>query len=191
MITREDIVKITEKCADKGYNIKVRDIAYLILCKHLVNKDVAYMSLFGVEKNDGEISDYDKSEKINFLRTIIDEYIPTTKNVRTDLKSSDITFEDNKEALVALLDDIQDAVLNEELDKKDAIKLETEIRVKLNDKFNVADETKQQYIIVEPKFNHICEWTHKECWLQTKEYAKKHWHLVEKEELTDTKTQDD
>lgn len=183
MMTREDIVKITEACADKEYNIKVRDIAYLILRKHIAEKDVAYMSLFGVEKNDGEIEDYDKSEKIEFLRTIIDGYIPTA-NARKDIpKVEDITFEDNKDALVALLDEIKKAVFLGEIEKKDAIKLETEIRVKLNDKFNVADETKQQYIIVEPKFNHICEWTHKECWLQTKEFAMKHWNLCEKEEL--------
>ena len=59
------------------------------------------------------------------------------------------------------------------------IKTEADIRVKLNDKFGASEKTSEQYVVVQPKCNHICEITHRECWLQTKEYAKEHWHLID------------
>lgn len=68
---------------------------------------------------------------------------------------------------------------NGELDAKDFIKLDIEIRTKLNDKFAVSEKQDEQRIIVETKFNTICPHTHRECWVQTKEYAMQHWNLIE------------
>ena len=60
-------------------------------------------------------------------------------------------------------------------------KTEADLRVKLNDKFGASEKAEDQYIVVQTKFNHICQWTNRECWLQTKEYAKEHWNLIEKD----------
>ena len=67
-----------------------------------------------------------------------------------------------------MLDEIRLARMNGELDYKDALKLETEIRTKLNDKFAVADTTEQQYVIVECKYNAICEHCNHEIYIPTK-----------------------
>lgn len=183
MITKEQIKEITEKCRIKGADIKVGDIAYVLLCGHFAEPDVAYRTLFGKESTAKEVERYDKSKEVSVVRQVLKEYAKESVNVEDLLLSKDITFEQNKEALIAMLDRIHDAVAAEELDMKDALKMEKDIRVALNDKFGTAEESAQQFVIVEAKFNHICEWTRKECFLQTKEYAKKQWGLVEKDEF--------
>lgn len=63
---------------------------------------------------------------------------------------------------------------------KDGVKAEIEIRSKLNDKFKVSEEGGQQYIIVEQKFNSICE-CGREISVPTKEDLMKKYNLVEKD----------
>lgn len=182
MISNDDIRTICDRGSDKGYDIKVRDIAFVLLCKHFEDPNVAYRSVFGTAADAKEMEDYISSSQTADLREMLRDY---TKTITTLEKAEmDITFEENKEALVSMLERINKAVSDGELDIKDALRMEKDIRVALNDKFSVDDESRQQqFVIVEPKFNHICEWTRKECFLQTKEYAKKHWRLYEKDEL--------
>lgn len=183
MISNEDIRNITEKCATKGFSIKVYDISFLLLCKHFEDESVSYRAIFGSNTSEDEMNSYICSPKMQYLKELVNDATSTIKTIGG--KDMSITFEENKEGLIKLLGKISEAVENEEIDKKDAIKLETEIRTKLNDKFSVGETTQHQFVIVEAKFNHICEWTHKECYLQTKEYAKKNWNLYEKKEVID------
>lgn len=183
MISKEQIKSITEKCADKGYAVRVRDISFVLLCKHYEDVSVSYQSLFGGDATESEVREYIESPKMKYLKQLVNE----VTNTVTTLSGNDmsLTFEENKEALIAMLDKIKTAVSNEELDIKDAMRMEKDIRVALNDKFRVADSTTKQFVIVQAKYNHICEWTRKECFLQTKEYAKKNWNLYEKQEVVD------
>lgn len=183
MITKEQIKEITEKCKLKGVDIKVGDIAYALLCGHFAEHDVAYRALFGKDSTTKEFERYEQSKETGVVRQVLKEYVDSGTSIQDLIASKDITFEQNKEALIAMLDRISKAVSNEELDMKDALKMEKDIRVALNDKFGTAEESAQQFVIVEAKFNHICEWTRKECFLQTEEYAKKQWGLVNKEEF--------
>lgn len=64
------------------------------------------------------------------------------------------------------------------IEPKDGMKMMTDIRLKLNDKFNIKEAQVEQRIIVQPKFNHICETTRKECWLMTEDWAKRKYHLI-------------
>lgn len=185
MIKKEDIKKIADVCRTNGCEVKVRDMAYLILEANFEDKGIAYKSIFGTDVTEEEMQTYAKSRELKVLRKEMKENGMLSANPITEIKGShtDITFEQNKEALIRMLDKINEAVANEELDTKDAIKAEKDIRVALNDKFRVEDTGSQQFVIVEAKFNHICEWTRKECFLQTKEYAKSQWKLYEKDEL--------
>ena len=182
MINKEQIRDITEKCKIKGVEIKVSDIAFVYLCQHFTDPDVAYRALFGKEATAKEVEHYTNSKNIDILRQVLKEV--DGKDGHDELiLTQDITFEQNKEALIKMLDKIPEAVNDGTLTMKDAMKMEKDIRVALNDKFGTAEESAQQFVFVEAKFNHICEWTRRECFLQTKDYAKKQWGLVEKNEF--------
>lgn len=186
MIRKEDINRIAEECRTEGCDVKIRDIAYLLLERHFEDKGIAYKVVFGTDADDKEIERYSGSRNIKVLKGKMEKggMFSLSGGIES-LKSGmmDITFEENKEALIKMLDKINEAVEAGELDTKDAIKAEKDIRVALNDKFRVEDKGSQQFVIVEAKFNHICEWTRKECFLQTKEYAKSQWKLYEKDEI--------
>lgn len=182
MISTEDIRSICERSASMGQEVKVRDIAFVLLCRHFENPEIAYRAIFGADADSSAVDAYIRSEKTRLLKDMVKDYTKTLSVI--EKSEMGLTFEENKEALIDMLMRIKTAVDSGELDMKDALRMEKDIRVALNDKFSVGDDSRQQqFVIVEPKFNHICEWTRKECFLQTKEYAKKHWRLYERDEL--------
>lgn len=182
MISNEDIRSICDRCSDKGHDIKVRDIAFVLLCRHFDDPAVAYRSVFGADADGNAVDEYVRSGKIRDMRDILRDYTRTISTL--ERAEMGLTFEENKESLISMLTRIKEAVEDGDLDMKDALRMEKDIRVALNDKFSVGDDSRQQqFVIVEPKFNHVCEWTRKECFLQTKEYAKRQWGLYERDEL--------
>lgn len=181
MITKDQIEKCISACSDNGFtDISESDIAYFILKREFKNADLAYRIIFGAEE--GSSSLYEDRADVKYLRSYMNNNIAPVEILRnkTVSKLSDISFEENKDALIQLLEEVKDMKSRGEMEAKDAIKAEIDIRTKLNDKFKVADSGDKQFVLVQPRFNHICEWTHKECWLQTKEFAMQHWGLVER-----------
>lgn len=185
MITNDSIKKIVAKCSAKGHEIKVQDIIFLLIKDAFEDVLVPYKSLFGTDSSSEQIEEYLSSQPIKHLKKCItDEKLNEAFSGGIDI-TQDITFEQNKEALIKMLGRIEEAVKKEELDVKDALKMEKDIRVALNDKFGTSEDTTKHFVIVEPKFNHICEWTRHECFLQTEKYAREHWGLCKKNEVLD------
>ena len=157
MIGNEDISKIIDDCKAMNHNVKVGDIAYVFLLRTFKDKEVVFKALFGTTFSDNDIDVYDKSPKTKFLKKYIksnyeDKEVPKNSNK----KIKDISFEENKEALVKRLGDLESLAESGELDAKDALKLEVDIRTRLNDKFAVSEKQDEQRIIVEKKYNDIC-----------------------------------
>ena len=67
-----------------------------------------------------------------------------------------------------------------EIDIKDGLKILADLSVKLNDKFNVTSEEKDQMIVVNKKYNSICQ-CGRELYIPTKEDLMDKYNLVEKE----------
>lgn len=196
----DDIIGDAKK---QGYDVRIRDVGFAILSTQLNDSKMAYMLIFGEDSNHDTfitldrikyLVDYFKGEALKAKEKSEASEIAALiaknkgKNKKDDSVKT-ITFEENREGLENQLVEIR--ALIEEL-KKDPngydpktmallIKTEADIRVKLNDKFGASEKAEDQYIVVQTKFNHICQWTNRECWLQTKEYAKEHWNLIEKE----------
>lgn len=185
-MTTEDIKKIVEDCRRQDLDIKVRDIAYVILERTFQNEHISYRAIFGHEVTDNDVKMYAESDTIKKLKGYLVRNMPQNGKTESTGKLTGsnaaelITFEENKAALVDMLDEIRLARMNGDLDYKDALKLETEIRTKLNDKFAVADTTEQQYVIVECKYNSICEHCNHEIYIPTKEDLMKEYNLVER-----------
>lgn len=180
-VTLEDITKIIEDGKKMKHEISVRDIAYVLLLRSFKEKNIAYASLFGKDFTSDVLDKYDKSPKMRYLRKYMKSNYASKEDAgsKANVSYEDITFEENKEQLIKNLAKIKEMNENGELDAKDFIKLDIEIRTKLNDKFSVSEKQDEQRIIVETKFNTICPHTHRECWVQTKEYAMEHWDLIE------------
>jgi hypothetical protein len=185
MINVKDIRKIINDLKGLGHDITVRDISYAILLNNFENGVVAYKSIYNENAEDIEADKFEKSLKIFALRSYLKSNVlkkeksPKKEKIDINALSSDITFEENKAALIAMLGEIQQAIQEKKIDLKDGLKMQTDIRIKINDKFGVSEQTEQQYIIVEPKFNFICPHTRKECYVYTKEDLMKKYNLIE------------
>lgn len=189
--------RIIEEAKKHGQEVRVRDVGYAALVVGLEDPDLAYRLIFG---DDGNAATYKGQQHVKFLvnhlkaeglkkdeskeAEDIARLIAQSKGKKNeDGDDIGLTYEENYAGAVEQLKRIED--LRARCDKddiktlKDLEKAESDIRVRLVDKFNVQEKTVEQYIIVQPKCNHICEITHRECWLQTKEYAKEHWHLID------------
>lgn len=186
-----DDVKIAIKyCTDNGYDVRVRDIALIILDRTLNNIYFSYKVIFGAS-TDAEIDAYRKQENIKALNRYMDKYLSDPSLSDKDDTQLLETLNNNKLEMLKLIEEVDTAA--EALEEKDgaeaiklklnAIKIKLDARVKFQDKFKPKDKNDNKKIIVYNKFNHICEWTRKECFLQTKEYAMEHWGLVDLEEL--------
>lgn len=100
-------------------------------------------------------------------------------------RKKDYTKEDNKAALLAQIDEIEQAFSNGEISFKDKSAQISAIRFRLQDKFELEKSDKEQHIIVVPaKHLFICPHTNRECSnMPPKEVCMKYYDLVEKKEL--------
>lgn len=192
MISNYDIKKIIEDCAQGGAKIKVRDIAFVLLSLFLEDKVVAYRSVFQEEVSNDAVAKYNASNSISYLRTHLEQnYLKRPGSVKVNVSSEgDLSFEQNKAEMVGLIKQTEQAMKSGELEKKDGLKIIADLRVKLNDKFKVADDSKDSLVVVETKYNGICEGCGREVYIPTKEQLMKKYGLIEKvdDEERDEKT---
>lgn len=181
MITKEQIKECISFCEEQGYFIEESDIAYLLINREFKDRYKAYELTKSKDMQDEYVDNYDSSDKMSCLRKYMNEHWAKRKEqtIDTEFIEGAITFEENRDALIKYLNDIQGLMKEKKIDPKDGLKMMTDIRLKLNDKFNIKEAQVEQRIIVQPKFSHICDYTRKECWLQSREFAMKHWHLIQ------------
>lgn len=186
----EDIKKLVEDGKRFKHNITMKDISYVLLWQQYNNPTLAYKSIFD-DATDKIIKKYDSSKSIDFVKGYIIANFGTkeTSRLEEDVDvdfldySKDITFEENKEAMLRKIAVIEKKMIDGKIPDKDGEKMIVDIRTKLNDKFAVAEKIEQQYIIVERKYNHICPHLHKECYVYTKEDLMEEYGLVDKKEI--------
>lgn len=163
MISTEQIKQTIEDCGKAGHTICVRDIAYVSMCKSFEDKTLVYKCLFGADRdfNLDYAVNYDQTLSMEYLRSYIDVTFgdsTTTKKKRRKNGDGDedISFEENKAEIIRLIKQTREALEKKEIEAKDALKIEADLRVKLNDKFAVQNETKDQIVIVNAKYDAIC-----------------------------------
>lgn len=179
-ITNEQISKIIEDCKLSGYTIKVRDISFVILSENYEDISLAYKVVFGSDFEDNEVMEYNTCKAISFLRRYIQSNYK--ENVSKGLKkgsTKDISFEENKEYMLEIKRQTEEAMANDEISKKDGLKILADISVKLNDKFNVQEEVKEQMVVLNCKYNDVCT-CGREIYVPTKEDLMKKYNLIEK-----------
>lgn len=200
------LIKITEEAAKRGYDVRIRDIAYAILKKVLCDSKIAYTVVFGMPAKENDIPDYESLDLAKFLAEWFVNYFanPQTeektedvinsilkKNQQTDDEVSSMSFADNRAGIEAQIEEILN--LKKQLIGPDGNctdvktmallqKTEMDARSRLNDKFGASEKNQNQFIIVNPKYDYICPWTRHECYQMTKERAMAMWNLIEKKD---------
>lgn len=202
----ENILKnITEEAKKRGHEVRIRDIAYALMKTYFKDELIAYTVVFGVPEKDNDVTCYESLESTKYLvrwfekdlapkvveKERPEDVIKAIKKQKSETdEDGNMSFEENRAGIEIQIGEILE--LKKQLlddtgkctDVKSMAtlqKTEADLRSKLNDKFGASEKSSEQYIIVQPKFNHICEHTRRECWLQTKDYAMQHWNLIEKE----------
>lgn len=165
-MTEADIKGIVRECRNAGYDIRIKDIIFLVACRFIKDAGIVYRCIYDKSISAVELKEYETG--ISFLKRLVDEKMGqtvqadakgTTKTAAKKSKKAaykDITFEENKDALIKLLEDIKHGKASGELDIATALKLETDIRTKLNDKFDISDKKDEHRIVVNSKYNDIC-----------------------------------
>lgn len=179
-LTKEKVGEILTKASDEGLSLKVRDISYVLLTRYFADKSYAYRVCFGADADYSEeaINAYEAGDGYAFLK----EALATVRDIGNVTYDEDITFEENKAYMLKLKKDTEDAIEKKEIDKKDGLKILADLSVKLNDRFQVNAEVKDQVVIVEQKYNDVCP----RCFAEiarrpiSKEEAMEMYDLIEK-----------
>lgn len=147
------------------------DISFAILCDTIADKELAYKLAYG--KDNGNAKEFYTSKQLTAILNALSPYGVGVVN------EDSITKEQNKAELIQLLDKIKDLADNKKIPLKDAVKMEADIRVKLNDKFEMDLSNKQKRIIVVPqKHDIVCPKTNRECnYWPSKSACMKHYNL--------------
>lgn len=178
MISTEQIKQTIADCKKAGHTVSVRDISYVILATHFEDGLVAYKSIFGndYDYNQEYWNTYDQTASIEYLRSYVEMTLLNNKKVKN--LSDDISFEENKAYMLKLKKDTEEAIQNGELEKKDGLKILADLSVKLNDKFRINQEEREQMVIVSPKYNTLCK-CGRELYIPTKEELMEKYNLIE------------
>lgn len=190
-----EINNIIEHCKSMGYNLRVGDIVYIFALQGFKDKKVIYNALFGVGATAAEVEEYDTSKKMKALSKYLKtKYFKDMPVAGIGKEYRDISFEENKEALIMRLDDIREMAKNGELKKSDAMRYEIEIRTRLNDKFAVNDKQDDSKVVVLNKYNDICPYCRHEIRTKTDEDVinelKETYVLTPKSKIKEKKTND-
>ena len=182
MISNEQIKRAIEDCARANHTISVRDISYVLLSMQLDDSLVAYKCIFGndYDYNQDYHATYDQTSTMTYLKSYV-EFTLLNDGKKKKKKSEDISFEENKEAIINLIKETKEKEERGEIDAKQSLDLQTKLRVTLNDKFKVQSDETEQIVQVFSKFNAICE-CGKEIYVPTKEELMAKYNLVEKNE---------
>ena len=177
-LTIEKVGEILTNASSQGANLKVRDIAYVLLRRYFDDRSYAWRVCFtDADYDEKTIDAYEEGTGYQFLKEVLME----VRDRGGLLYDEDITFEENKAYMLKLKRDTEMAMEAGDLEKKDGLKILSDLSVKLNDKFSVQNEVKDQMVIVEHKYNDICPYCQHEVASKpmTKEEAMATYNLKE------------
>ena len=175
MISNEKIKSIIDEAKNDGRMVNVTDISFVLLSSIFSDVGVAYRCLFR-NTDENAIKRYSESETIKYLKKLVLK--SSGVMVKNKNGYDEVSFEENKQGIVDLIKDTEEALEKKEISKKDGLKILADLRVKLTEKFNIQGEQIEQMVVVEPKFNSICK-CGREIYIPTKEDMMKIYNLVE------------
>lgn len=177
-LTVEKVGEILTNASSQGANLKVRDIAYVLLRRYFDDRSYAWRVCFtDADYDEKTIDAYEEGVGYQYLKEVLME----VRDRGGLLYDEDITFEENKAYMLKLKRDTEMAMEAGELEKKDGLKILSDLSVKLNDRFQVQAQVKDQMVVVEQKYDDVCPRCFSEVARRpmTKEEAMKTYNLKE------------
>lgn len=192
------IQKIVKEAQKRGHDVTIRNVAYALMRVKFEDKLTAYMVIMGhAPEKDSDVDAYDSTDAVQYLiRWFENDLAPKTDNQKTaedlvravaqrDQGDNDlISFEENYAGAVEQLKRIEDLRNRCPVDDiktlKDLEKAESDLRVRLVDKFNVQEKEQKKWLVVPKVYDYVCPWTKHECYQIGKEEAMEKWNLIEK-----------
>lgn len=180
MMDKEKILECIKQVKDEGHDVKMRDACYCLLLHEMSDYSIAYKSLFGTNDSDSDIEAYHNSDKIKLLKRAINK-ASASMHASEAKEYEDISFDENKEAMVRLLKKLDSDVASGIVDVEKAYAIETNIRKELVSRFATTKKIDEQVIQVEAKYNDICPYCNHEVRAKvlTKEEAINMYNLKE------------
>ena len=178
-LTIEKVGEILTAASTHGANLKVRDIAYVLLRRYFDDRSYAWRVCFtDADYDEKTIDAYEEGTGYQYLKEVLME----VRDRGGLLYDEDITFEENKAYMLKLKRDTEIAMESGELEKKDGLKILSDLSVKLNDRFQVQAQVKDQMVVVEQKYDDVCPRCFSEVARRplSKEEAMKMYDLIEK-----------
>lgn len=187
MITIKDLNNIISEGEKKNLAIKVGEVAFAILSYIFKDPEVSYTVVFGKPSSKEDVAQYSNGAKNKFIKS----YIKKNKliNIAGEGDYKDISFEENKDAMIKMIDELKVALTDGKIEYKEYSDRVTKLRIALNDKFSVSDKKDNHTVIVYKKFNDICT-CGREIYRPTKEdimeELKKEYELIPKKKETES-----
>lgn len=175
MLDKDAVRRIIAGMQDNGYKACLRDIAYVLLCMHIGDRQLAYLAAFGENMDSGKVADYSEADRMYTLSKLIREEIGKAYEVKQnpdDRKDEDgkpdgmsydevkAGLEDDLRRLIAIRDNMKD-----DADPREAATIAgriADIRMKLVERFGTQSKSEEGRIVVLQKFNDICPYCHRE-----------------------------
>lgn len=179
MLKKEDVKMVIDAVRPDWAAVSEKDIVFAILYDALEDKTLAYRMAY--HKSEKDANKFYDSPRFRKLRNMLEPLGIGTVNDKS------ITREENKAELFKMLSKIEQMFEEGTIDAKDALKMQADIRVKLNDKFDMEESQKPKRIIVVPsKHDVVCPTTNRECnFWPTKKACVKHFGLIDPFESTE------
>lgn len=189
MITIEDIETIVSDLREQTFKASKGDITYCLLCDMVGSEIASYLAFRTPVAN---LPKYANGNKVKRVKKALATFglppkpqaqQPTeaTETKKPAASKKEITKQENREALMAELDEISRLQSSGDLEAKDAIMARARIRFELNKNFEMdKSEDERRIIIVPQKHDMVCPHTHRECTFRpTKEECMEHYKLKE------------
>ena len=165
----EQIKGILSELKEQGYDVVVRDISYVILCRCFTDHQFAFRSLF-LDDPDLPFDLYDRCDKVLAIEAFLDtnygedEPAVVVKDAK-DEKGEAISFDELKQGLIddmksrETLRDMKDEDGNPALEAKELATVVgriADIRVRLTTKFGTTEKEDNHRIVVQSKYTKVC-----------------------------------
>ena len=175
MIQNSDIQEIIETAKSDGFVVTEKDIAVLVMCERIADRSFIFRMIYNAEPIKEKIGEYMKTDKVRYLASLLNKYGVG------EVSEAGISREENKLALQQNLIRLKKLEEEGRIEAKDSVKMEIEIRTKLNDKFDMEEEDGSKHLIRVPiKHDIICPHTNRECtYMPTREACIKYYKLNE------------
>lgn len=177
-LTEQDIETIRKELQEDWQPLGVRDIALAILLETIEDPRMAVAGATSPRK---AALDASAAPEMAHLREVLRRVMHLQAGPSEVPNVDTISKEENRSELIKMISVIERDMDEGAIERKDGLRLIADIRVKLNDKFEIEETDSQRRLIVVPqKRNLICAHTQRECtFWPTKEACMQHYKLRE------------